>query len=613
MMPKAVGKLDKTTLVLLILLVIPVAWFALMLAPLLTEEADLASLLEGLNAAMAQPLNIRWVDSSPKFLFLFTGLYVTCVLAWAVTRRRTRPLEEYGSAQWGDAKQISKRYASAPPADNLLLTQNFRLGLDSHKHRRNLNVLVVGGSGAGKTRFFAKPNVLQGNTSFIVTDPKGELCRDTGNVMKSLGYDVKVIDLINMSQSFGYNPLQYITSDNDVLRLVTNLIRNTTPKNANSGDPFWEKSETALLQALILYLVHEAPEEERNFGMVMEMLQAAEVREEDEEYKSDLDILFEALAMRSPDHIAVKQYNIFKMASGKTAKSILVSVGVRLATFNLSEVVRMTDVDEMDIPSIGEKKTIVYCCIPDNDSSFNYLIGMFYTQTFQQLYLLADRKYKGRLPVHVHFLMDEFANVALPDDFEKLLATMRSREISVSIIIQNMAQLKALFKDNWESLVGNCDSFLYLGGNEQSTHEYVSKLMGKGTIDTTTHGLNKGKNGSYSDNYQQTGRELLTPDEVRMLDNRYALLFVRGERPMVDLKYDLLKHPNIALTPDGKGKPYSHDGLDGLPDDVLFDPSRPEDFVLLDGDEFAEMLLNPEVVPDEELEPEPIDYEFMEE
>ena len=613
MMPKPVGKLDRTTLVLLILLVIPVAWFALMLAPLLTEEVDLASLLEGLNAAMAQPLNIRWVDSSPKFLFLFTGLYETCVLAWAVTRRRTRPLEEYGSAQWGDAKQISKKYASSQSSENLLLTQNFRLGLDSHKHRRNLNVLVVGGSGAGKTRFFAKPNVLQGNTSFIVTDPKGELCRDTGNVMKSLGYDVKVIDLINMSQSFGYNPLQYITSDNDVLRLVTNLIRNTTPKNANSNDPFWEKSETALLQALILYLVHEAPEEERNFGMVMELLQAAEVREEDEEYKSDLDILFEALAMRSPDHIAVKQYNIFKMASGKTAKSILVSVGVRLATFNLSEVVRMTDVDEMDIPSIGEKKTIVYCCIPDNDSSFNYLIGMFYTQTFQQLYLLADRKYKGRLPVHVHFLMDEFANVALPDDFEKLLATMRSREISVSIIIQNMAQLKALFKDNWESLVGNCDSFLYLGGNEQSTHEYVSKLMGKGTIDTTTHGLNKGKNGSYSDNYQQTGRELLTPDEVRMLDNRYALLFVRGERPMVDLKYDLLKHPNIALTPDGKGKPYSHDGLDGLPDDVLFDPSRPEDFVLLDGDEFAEMLLNPEEVPDEELEPEPIDYEFMEE
>ena len=329
--------------------------------------------------------------------------------------------------------------------------------------------------------------------------------------MKKLGYDVKVIDLINMNDSYGYNPLNYITSDNDVLRLVTNLIRNTTPKGANTNDPFWEKSETALLQALILYLVHEAPEDECSFGMVMEMLQAAEVREEDESYKSDWISCSTGSPCGTPDHIAVKQYRIFKMAAGKTAKSILVSVGVRLATFNLSQVTRMTDFDEMDIPSIGECKTVVYCCIPDNDSSFNYLIGMFYTQVFQQLYHLADYKYGGRLPIHVHFVMDEFANVALPDEFEKLLATMRSREISVSIIIQNMAQLKALFKDNWESLVGNCDTFLYLGGNEQSTHEYVSKLMGKGTIDTTTHGLNRGKNGSYSDNYQQTGRELLTP------------------------------------------------------------------------------------------------------
>lgn len=609
MMPKPVGKLDKATLIILCILVLPVAWFALILAPIMTEDVNLMGVLDGLNAAMAQPFNIRWVETSPKYLFLFIGLYATCVMAWAVTRRRTRPLEEYGSAQWGDVRQITKKYASQESSANLLMTQNFRLGLDSHKHRRNLNVLVVGGSGAGKTRFYAKPNILQGNTSFVVTDPKGELARDTGNLMKELGYDVKVIDLINMNNSFGYNPLQYITSDNDVLRLVTNLIRNTTPKNANSNDPFWEKSETALLQALILYLVHEAPEEERNFGMVMEMLQAAEVREEEEDFKSDLDYLFEDLAMRNPDHIAVKQYGIFKMAAGKTAKSILVSVGVRLATFNLSDVVRMTNVDEMDIPSIGEKKTIVYCCIPDNDSSFNYLIGMFYTQVFQQLYLSADRKHHGRLPVHVHFVLDEFANIALPDDFEKLLATMRSREISVSIIIQNMAQLKALFKDNWESLVGNCDSFIYLGGNEQSTHEYVSKLMGKGTIDTTTHGLNKGKNGSYSDNYQQTGRELLTADEVRMLDNRYALLFVRGEKPMVDEKYNLLKHPNIALTPDGKGKPFHHDGLDKLPEDVLFDPSRPDDFILLDGDEFAEMLLNPEGVPEEELEPEPIDFD----
>lgn len=589
-MPRQVGTIDKATVILMAAGLLLAAWLALLIAPLVTEDVGLSGLLEGLNAAMAQPFSVRWVDKTPKMLLLLCGTYAVSVMAWAASRRRVKPLEEYGSARWGDPKQVNKKYAGSNPLENILLTNSVRLGLDSHIHRRNLNVLIVGGSGAGKTRFYAKPNMLQGNTSFIITDPKGEICRDTGELMKKLGYDVKVIDLINMNQSWCYNPLEYIESDNDVLRLVTNLIKNTTPKNASNNDPFWEKSETALLEALILFLVHCAPKQERNFGTVMEMLQAADVKEGDENYVNDLDILFQNLEMRDPDHIAVKQYRIYKMAAGKTAKSILVSVGVRLATFNLSQVTRMTDFDEMDIPSIGERKTVVYCCIPDNDTSFNYLIGMFYTQTFQQLYNLADRKYGGRLPVHVHFLMDEFANVALPDDFEKLLATMRSREISVSIIIQNMAQLKALFKDSWESIVGNCDTFVYLGGNEQSTHEYVSKLMGKGTIDTTTHGLNKGKNGSYSDNYQQTGRELLTPDEVRMLDNRYALLFIRGERPIVDEKFDLTRHPNIKYTPDGGGKPYNHDGLDAVPREVSFDASRAEDYTLLDGDELTGLL-----------------------
>ena len=589
-MPKQVGTIDKATVILMAAGLLLVAWIALLIAPLITEDAGLSELLEGINTAMATPFSVRWVEKTPRLLFLLCGTYAVSVMAWAASRRRLKPLEEYGSARWGDPKQVNRKYAGKDPLENILLTNSVRLGLDSHIHRRNLNVLIVGGSGAGKTRFYAKPNVLQGNTSFIITDPKGEICRDTGELMKRLGYDVKVIDLINMNQSWCYNPLEYIESDNDVLRLVTNLIKNTTPKNASNNDPFWEKSETALLEALILFLVHCAPKQERNFGTVMEMLQAADVKEGDENYVNDLDILFQNLEMRDPDHIAVKQYRVFKMAAGKTAKSILVSVGVRLATFNLSQVTRMTDFDEMDIPSIGERKTVVYCCIPDNDTSFNYLIGMFYTQTFQQLYNLADRKYGGRLPVHVHFLMDEFANVALPDDFEKLLATMRSREISVSIIIQNMAQLKALFKDSWESLVGNCDTFVYLGGNEQSTHEYVSKLMGKGTIDTTTHGLNKGKNGSYSDNYQQTGRELLTPDEVRMLDNRYALLFIRGERPIVDEKFDLTKHPNIKYTPDGGGRPYNHDGLDAVPREVSFDASRAEDYTLLDGDELTGLL-----------------------
>ena len=316
MMPRQVGKLDKSTIFLLALAAIPVAWLALLVAPLLGVEQTLPGLLEGLNAALAQPWRVQWCEQSPKCLLLALGLYGVGVLAWATSRRRTKPLEEYGSARWGEAAAVNRRYAAARPAENLILAEHVRLGLDGRAHRRNLNVLVVGGSGAGKTRFYAKPNVLQGNTSFIITDPKGEICRDTGNLMKRLGYDVKVLDLIDMSRSFGYNPLQYITSDNDVLRLVTNLIRNTTPKGAQNNDPFWEKSETALLQALILYLVHEAPLEEQNFGMVMELLQAAEVREEDEAYKSDLDILFERLALRAPDHIAVKQYRIFKMAAG---------------------------------------------------------------------------------------------------------------------------------------------------------------------------------------------------------------------------------------------------------------------------------------------------------
>lgn len=422
--------------------------------------------------------------------------------------------------------------------------------------------MVVGGSGSGKTRFYAKPNVMQANTSFVILDPKGEILRDTGNLLKAKDYEIKVLDLINMHLSHCYNPFAYLYDDKDVLKLVTNLIRNTTPKGSNTNDPFWERSETALLEALILYLLYEAPKNEQNFPMVMELIAAAEVREEDETYQSPLDELFERLAMREPEHLAVKQYNIFKLAAGRTAKSILISLGVRLEKFNLSTIAGITTADEMELPFIGEKKTALFAVIPDNDSSFNFIVGMLYTQLFQSLMYLADYKYGGRLPIHVHFVMDEFANVALPDEFDKLLSTMRSREISVSIILQNLAQLKALFKDSWESIVGNCDEFLYLGGNEQSTHKYVSELLGKETIDMNTYGQSKGRNGSYSTNYQLSGRELLTPDEVRMLDNRYALLFIRGERPIQDNKFDILKHPNVKLTTDGRGKPFQHGGTE---------------------------------------------------
>lgn len=567
---------------LFFLILLPVAWLALKLAPVLVDGMDLEGLLNGLNDMLENPIQIVWMDNSPRLLLLFVGSYTVGYLAYVTSRRNTMPQKEYGSARWGDVRKINARYSQKPADQNLIFTEHLRLGLDSHRHRRNLNVLVIGGSGAGKTRFYAMPNLMQCNTSFVITDPKGELLRSTGRLMWEKGYQVKVLDLINMPASHGYNPFEYIETDNDVLKLVTNLIKNTTPKHASTNDPFWEKSETALLQALILYLFHEAAPEEQNFGMVMKFLRHMEIREDDTNFKNAVDKMFDVLANKDPDHVALRQYRIYKMAAGKTAKSILISAGVRLAAFNLEQVVKLTQVDEMDIRSIGEVPTALYCCIPDSDTSFNFIVGMLYSQIFQTLYKLADREYGGRLPIHTHFLMDEFANVALPDDFEKLLATMRSREISVSIILQNLAQLKALFKDSWESIVGNCDTLLYLGGNEVSTHEYIVKMLGKSTIDTTTHGRSHGRNGNYSDNFQQTGRELMTVDEVRMLDNRYAMVFLRGERAVLDLKTDLVRHPNAKRTTAAGGQPYDHASTESGSCSIDIDLSRMDDYGLYD-------------------------------
>jgi type IV secretion system protein VirD4 len=578
----------RSSLILFAVFLIPVVWAALLTAPSLS--GGLPEILANLTAAVNNPFDIRWVDDTPKCILLFVAAYCLGIGIYLSTRRNYRRREEHGSARWGGAAAVNKKYRDKDPQKNKILTQNVCIGLDGRKHKRNLNVLVVGGSGSGKTRFYAKPNVMQANTSFVILDPKGEILRDTGNLLKSKGYEIKVLDLINMHLSHCYNPFAYLKDDKDVLKLVTNLIRNTTPKGSNTNDPFWERSETALLEALILYLLYEAPKEEQNFPMVMEMIAAAEVREDDETYQSPLDELFERLEMREPEHLAVKQYNIFKLAAGKTAKSILIGLGVRLEKFNLSTLAGITTVDEMELSSIGEKKTALFAVIPDNDSSFNFIVGMLYTQLFQSLMYLADYKYGGRLPVHVHFVMDEFANVALPDEFDKLLSTMRSREISVSIILQNLAQLKALFKDTWESIVGNCDEFLYLGGNEQSTHKYVSELLGKETIDTNTYGLSKGRNGSYSTNYQQSGRELLTPDEVRMLDNRFALLFIRGERAVMDGKYDILKHPNLKLTVDGGSQPFRHGGAENALDWKAVALNEESDYELLSEEELEAML-----------------------
>lgn len=549
-------KFSKQSILLYCLGTIPVIWLALRIAPFM--EDGLPGLIQNFGAAMSRPFYITLCGNSLKTILVLLLCYGLAIGIYLSTQRNYRRREEHGSAQWGSPVQVNRKYADKVPTRNKILTQNVSVGLDGRKHRRNLNTLVCGGSGAGKTRFFAKPNLCQANSSYVVLDPKGELLRDTGNLLSAKGYDIKVLDLINMEKSHCYNPFVYLRSDNDIQRLVTNLFKNTTPKGSQSQDPFWDQAATMLLLALIFYLHYEAPPEEQNFPMVMDMIRAGEVREDDETYKSALDILFERLEMRNPEHIALKYYRSYHSGSGKTLKSIQITLISRLEKFNLESLASITQNDELELWSIGEKKTAVFAIIPDNDSSFSFLVGMLYTQLFQQLYYQADVIHGGRLPVHVHFLMDEFANVALPDEFDKLLSTMRSREISVSIIIQNLAQLKALFEKQWESIVGNCDEFLYLGGNEQSTHEYVSKLLGKETIDTNTYGQSKGRNGSYSTNWQLAGRELMTPDEVRMLDNRYALLFIRGERPVEDLKFDILKHPNIALTTDGGAEPYRH-------------------------------------------------------
>lgn len=571
---------------------LPVIWWvAILLADAIQPGRNLFELMEVLTEKMNHPFQLHYTEYTIKSMLVCTLLYAAGIGIFYSSQKNYRRGEEHGSARWGDARQICKKYSQKPYSQNILLTQNFRISLDTHKHRRCLNILVVGGSGAGKSRGFALPNIMQCCCSMVITDPKAELLRKTGGLLEKKGYEVRVFDLINPDTSFCYNPFEYVHDDKDVLRLISNLIQNTTPKGSQSSDPFWEKSETALLQALMLYLLHEAPPEEQNFAMIMEMLGSAQVKEEDEDYESPLDILFDRLEMRDPDSIAVKQYHIYKQAAGKTAKSILISVGVRLAAFNLPQIAKLTNTDELDLSSMGERKVALFCCIPDADTSLNYLVGMIYSQLFQTLYYMADRVHGGALPVPVNCIMDEFPNVSLPNEFEKILATCRSRSIYCSIIIQNMSQLKALFKDSWESLVGNCDEFLYLGGNEKETHKYVSELLGKETIDTNTYGQTKGKSGSYSTNFQQSGRELLQPDEVRMLDNQNALLFIRGERPILDAKYDLMKHPNIRYTDDGGAGPFNYAKAPLAHDDFTFDETRYDDYeLLLDEDIIGELF-----------------------
>ena len=563
---------------------LPIVWLAVLMASCYEPGMTIFTLMDAFSAATKNPFSLHWTPYTMKFIGIFLLLYGGAILFYYTGQKNTRPGEEHGSASWGSVRELDKKYRDKDAGKNVILTQHLQMSMNGKLHRRNLLQIIVGGSGSGKTRFLAKPNLMLANASFIVTDPKGEMLRAVGNLFLEEGYVLRVFDLIDPAKSDCYNPFCYIRKDADVFKLIDNFIKNTTPKGAKANDPFWEKSETALDAALMLYLLHEAPVEDQNMETILYMIENGGAKEEDDDYQSPLDLLFEALEEEQPDHIAVRQYHIFKQAAGKTAKSILVSAAVRLASFTLPEIQRITASDDMELGKLGERKQAIFCIIPDsNDASLNFLVGMLYTQAFQELYYQADKIHQGALPVPVRLMFDEFANVALPDGYARLQATMRSRNIMSTIILQNISQLKALFKDDWEGIIGNADSFVYLGGNEQSTHKYISELLGKETIDTRTSSQSKGRNGSFSQNFQQTGRELMTPDEVRRLDNKNAIVLIRGEKPVIDEKYDILKHPNIHRTEDGGAPPYLHTPLRAFAaDDLSFPIENIDDIEFLE-------------------------------
>ena len=568
-----------------------VLWLAAIAAYAYEDGMTIFAWMGRFSQVLERPFSIGWTAHTPKFMLVSLIIYAFGIALYYSGRENRRPGEEYGSARWGDPRALCRKYMDHQhKGANIILTQHVRLGMDGYKTQRNMNILVIGGSGSGKTRYFCKPGLYSANCSYLITDPKGELLRSSGGLLLSLGYEVRVFNLIDPEQSDCYNPFVYVREEKDVLSLIDNLIKNTTPRNASSNDPFWEKAEVALDSALMLYLIHEAPQDEQNFETMIYMMNFADVREEDEQYRSPLDMLFRALEEEQPAHVAVKQYKVFKQAAGKTAKSILVTAAVRLAAFNIPQYAAMTSMDEMDFGSLGERKRAIFCVIPVNDSSMNYLVGMLYTQCFQELYRRADLKYNGRLPVPVRVLQDEWANVAQPESYPKILATCRSYNIGLNIIVQNVQQIKALYEKEHESIIGNCDTLVFLGGgNEPASLEFIVKLLGRETLATRTRGLTKGRNGSSTTNYQQTGRDLMTIDEVRKLDTNKAILFIRGEDPVIDRKYNLKRHPNIKLTLDGKAKPYIHKPQ-GVPDYAL--PDLPYAFKSLNDYEFIDMEEN---------------------
>ena len=480
------------------------------------------------------------------------------IVVKAKNAKKYRKGIEYGSACWGKPDDI-RPYMAEKFEDNIILTETERLTMDNRpkagpKYARNKNVLVIGGSGSGKTRFFVKPNLLQMHSSYVVTDPKGTVINEVGNALLEGGYKIKVLNTINFAKSMHYNPLAYIRSEKDILKLVNTIIANTKGEGAQSGEDFWVKAERLYYSALIGYIWYEAEEDEKNLNTLIEMINASEAREEDETFKNPVDILFEELEAREPDHFAVRQYKKYKLAAGKTAKSILISCGARLAPFDIKELRELTEYDELELDTLGDKKTALFVIISDTDDTFNFIVAIMYTQLFNLLCDKADDKYGGRLPVHVRCILDEFSNIGQIPKFEKLIATIRSREISACVILQAQSQLKAIYKDNADTIVGNCDTTLFLGGKEKTTLKELSEILGKETIDLCNTGESRGKETSHSLNYQKTGKELMSMDEISVMDGGKCILQLRGVRPFLSNKYDLTKHPKYSLTSDADEK-----------------------------------------------------------
>ena len=521
----------------------------------LAEGTDAAhkllSLMDSLSASFASPLPSFELHDLCVGLLLGAGFRLFIFIKDS-EKKKYRKGREYGSARWGTPEDI-KPFIDPVFANNVILTQTERLTMSSRPknpaYARNKNVLIIGGSGSGKTRFWLKPNLMQCHSSYVVTDPKGSILVECGSLLQRSGYRIKVMNTINFAKSMHYNPLAYIHSEKDILKLVNCLILNTKGEG-KSNDPFWEKAETLLYTALIGYLYDVAPAEDRNFAMLVSMINAMEVREDDEDFKNPVDLMFEALEEREPEHFAVRQYKKFKLAAGKTAKSILISCAARLAPFDIGELRELTAYDELELDTLGDRKTALFLIMSDTDSTFNFLISMVYTQLFNLLCEKADDVYGGCLPVHVRCLIDECANIGQIPNLEKLMATIRSREISACLVLQTQSQLKALYKDSADTICGNCDSVIFLGGKEKTTLKELSEALGRETIDTFNTGESRGRETSRSTNFQKLGKELMSVDELAVMDGRKCVLQLRGVRPFLSDKYDITQHPNYKYLSD---------------------------------------------------------------